>query len=316
MWRGSIAETYADGTVAVIIPGLFGDQAVRTPCLLTVPLPGAQVIVAAIEGRVDDLIVIGTAQDGEGLELVLKAYTDDRVATRALLAHRHAWADLDSVPAVFPPAAHTHAYSSLTGIPSTFAPSAHTHPWTDVTGKPTTFAPSAHTHPTTDLTGTLTPGQLPAATGSAAGSMSAADKALVDAAASTVVANSLAKRAADGGIQFFRVLSTDTSTPAANHLVRRDYVDKLGTYRAAGTAAVAVLAAGATTTLNITFPTSRFTVAPIVNFDTGDGHVTVGAKTVTTTGATITLCNYTAAASVASTGQWQAVQMTAAAAAG
>jgi hypothetical protein len=58
IWRGSIVETYTDGTVAALIPNLLGDQAVRMPCVVTGLTIGAPVLIAAIEGRIDDLIVI------------------------------------------------------------------------------------------------------------------------------------------------------------------------------------------------------------------------------------------------------------------
>lgn len=58
IWRGSIVETHAGGTVAVLIPNLLGDQAVRMPCVVAGLAPGDPVLIAAIEGRTDDLIVI------------------------------------------------------------------------------------------------------------------------------------------------------------------------------------------------------------------------------------------------------------------
>lgn len=191
----------------------------------------------------------------------------------------------------------------------TRAPTAHNHLWADTTDKPTTFAPSAHQHPMTDLTGTLTPAQLPVATGSAAGSMSAADKAKLDTATFSATGSALAQRHSTGSIQ---VVTGTNALDAAN----KGYVDKLGVFRAAGTVSVPVIAAGATTTVTVTFPASRFTVAPIYFMNTGDGHVTVGSSTISTTSAVVTLCNYTSAASVASTGNWDAVQMTSSTAAG
>lgn len=58
IWRGSIVETYADGTVSALVPSLYGDQAVRMPTVVAGLVPGARVLVAAIEGRRDDLVVL------------------------------------------------------------------------------------------------------------------------------------------------------------------------------------------------------------------------------------------------------------------
>jgi hypothetical protein len=74
-------------------------------------------------------------------------------------------------------------------------------------------------------------GSLQVVTGSSGND--AANKTYVDnatadigTATSTVVNGTLARRSStDGGIQFFRVVSTDTGTPSASHLVRKDWVD-------------------------------------------------------------------------------------------
>jgi hypothetical protein len=58
VWRGIIVETYTDGTVGATVPSLFGDQAVRMPCVVAGLTVDARVLVVAIEGRSDDLIVI------------------------------------------------------------------------------------------------------------------------------------------------------------------------------------------------------------------------------------------------------------------
>lgn len=106
-------------------------------------------------------------------------------------------------------------------INAAFAPLSHTHLWVDITDKPSTFAPSAHTHPMTDLTGVLVPGQLPAATSGAAGSMSAADKAKLDAATSAPTASTLAYRDTSGRVQ---VAAPGADTAAATP---KSYVDAL-----------------------------------------------------------------------------------------
>lgn len=58
IWRGLISETYGDQTVAAVVPSLFGDQAIRMPCVVAGLVVGDRVLIAAIEGRSDDLIVI------------------------------------------------------------------------------------------------------------------------------------------------------------------------------------------------------------------------------------------------------------------
>ena len=58
IWRGQVIETYTDGTVAAVVPSLYGDQAVRMPTVVAGLTPGARVLVAAIEGRRDDLVVL------------------------------------------------------------------------------------------------------------------------------------------------------------------------------------------------------------------------------------------------------------------
>ena len=58
IWRGEIVELYTDGTVAAVIPSLYGDQAIRMPCVVADMTPGARVLIAAIEGRRDDLVVL------------------------------------------------------------------------------------------------------------------------------------------------------------------------------------------------------------------------------------------------------------------
>ena len=58
IWRGTIVETYTDHTVAALVPSLYGDQAVPMPCVVAGLVPGDRVLIAAVEGRSDDLIVI------------------------------------------------------------------------------------------------------------------------------------------------------------------------------------------------------------------------------------------------------------------
>jgi hypothetical protein len=58
IWRGRIVEVYTDQTVAALVPSLYGDQAMRMPCAVAGLTIGARVLIAAIEGRSDDLVVI------------------------------------------------------------------------------------------------------------------------------------------------------------------------------------------------------------------------------------------------------------------
>ncbi|WNM67267.1 minor tail protein [Arthrobacter phage Wyborn] len=60
LWRGSVAEVFADQTAQVIVPHLGDDVEPigRIPSLVPNLAVGARVIVGAIEGRVDDLVVL------------------------------------------------------------------------------------------------------------------------------------------------------------------------------------------------------------------------------------------------------------------
>ena len=58
IWRGEIVEMYGDGRVAAVVPSLYGDQAVSMPCVVAGLAVSDRVLIAAIEGRRDDLVVI------------------------------------------------------------------------------------------------------------------------------------------------------------------------------------------------------------------------------------------------------------------
>lgn len=58
IWRGVIVETYTDQTVAALIPSLYGDQAHRMPCVVAGLVKGDRCLIAAIEGRQGDWVVI------------------------------------------------------------------------------------------------------------------------------------------------------------------------------------------------------------------------------------------------------------------
>lgn len=58
IWRGRVVETYTDGTVGAVVPSLYEDQVIRMPAVVPALVVGSRVLIAAIEGRRDDLIVI------------------------------------------------------------------------------------------------------------------------------------------------------------------------------------------------------------------------------------------------------------------
>lgn len=94
--------------------------------------------------------------------------------------------------------------------------------------------------------------------------------------------------------------------------------DKLPYSMAAGTATAltASLAADGTGTVNVTFPSSRFTVAPLVNCWTSGTRYIATATTIAAGSATITVRNVSAALGSTETVYYQAVQMGTALAAG
>ena len=94
--------------------------------------------------------------------------------------------------------------------------------------------------------------------------------------------------------------------------------DKLPYAYAAGTGATTTgaLAADATATINITYPASRFSVAPIVQAWTTSNRYVVSIGTNTAGSAVATVRNVSAVSGSDSTLFWTAVQMTAGTAAG
>jgi hypothetical protein len=82
------------------------------------------------------------------------------------------------------------------------------------------------------------------------------------------------------------------------------------------TALTGALAADATTTVSVTFPASRFAVAPLVSAWTSGTRYIATATTIAAGSATITVRNVSAASGVTETVYYHAVQMTAGTAAG
>lgn len=81
---------------------------------------------------------------------------------------------------------------------------------------------------------------------------------------------------------------------------------------AVGSFTTNALASTATQTVSITYPAGRFTAAPGLFIETGDGRATTTIIANTATGATITLGNFTSGAMPqARVGAWFAVQMSA-----
>lgn len=58
LWRGEIVEAYSDGTVSALVPSLLGPETVRMPSAIADLTPGDRVVIGAIEGRTEDLVVI------------------------------------------------------------------------------------------------------------------------------------------------------------------------------------------------------------------------------------------------------------------
>jgi hypothetical protein len=94
--------------------------------------------------------------------------------------------------------------------------------------------------------------------------------------------------------------------------------DKLPYAVAAGTATSTTTAIGtaAQVTVNVTFPASRFSVAPIVSAWTGSGRYVAFASTIAAGSATITVRNVSEASGTDVPVYYYAVQMTAGTAAG
>jgi hypothetical protein len=94
--------------------------------------------------------------------------------------------------------------------------------------------------------------------------------------------------------------------------------DKLPYAYAAGTGVTTTgaLAADATTTININYPSSRFAVAPIVQAWTTNNRYTVSIGTNTAGSAVATVRNVSASSGTDATLYWTAVQMTSGTAAG
>ncbi|ASR80652.1 minor tail protein [Arthrobacter phage Piccoletto] len=76
LWRGYVTEVYSDETVQLVVPRLGGDKPIgRYPALVRNLTIGANVIVGAVEGRVEDLVVL-SAVGSDGLIVGDARFTD------------------------------------------------------------------------------------------------------------------------------------------------------------------------------------------------------------------------------------------------
>ncbi|UGL61907.1 minor tail protein [Arthrobacter phage EastWest] len=180
LWRGHVVEVFEDGSAMLVVPHLGGDDPIdRVPSLVRNLARGARVVVGAIEGRVDDLVVLSAVSD-EGLVIGDARFTYvllDNEPTAAEHAVRKSYAD--ALGSVLPSpdtivrrgvtgsiivqdaylggvqtagnAATTKSY--VDAQIATRSAAGHTHAYSSLTGIPATFAPSAHTHPWADVTG-------------------------------------------------------------------------------------------------------------------------------------------------------------------
>lgn len=86
---------------------------------------------------------------------------------------------------------------------------------------------------------------------------------------------------------------------------------------AAGQASTNDISNGATKSVNISFPSGRFSQIPRLLFGSGHSRITMGYTTISTTGATINFSNFSGGpASGNITCDWEAVQMSSASANG
>ena len=103
-----------------------------------------------------------------------------------------------------------------------------------------------------------------------------------------------------------------TASDLNSNFTKLPYATAAGT----GDSTTTALAADATSTINITYPASRFSVAPIVQAWTTSNRYVVSIGTNTAGSAIATIRNVSAASGSDSTLYWTAVQMTSGTAAG
>lgn len=190
LWRGYVVEVFSDNTAQVVVPRLAGDDPIgRIPSLVPDLAVDARVIVGAIEGRIEDLVVlsaisadgvvVGDARftdvlldnaptldghaarksyvdAGDAATLVTsKSYTDAQVGTRALTAHTHVITDISN---------STTVGRALMGATSTTAARSAIGAGTSslVVGTGATNAKAGNWFPSfAEVTGTISTAQLP-----------------------------------------------------------------------------------------------------------------------------------------------------------
>ena len=73
--------------------------------------------------------------------------------------------------------------------------------------------------------------------------------------------------------------------------------------------AIGALGAGSSTTVSVTYPTSRFNQTPVYFASAGEARYSIGMSSHSTASITFVIANFTAASGAASTGQSFSVQM-------
>lgn len=224
-------------------------------------------------------------------------------------------------------------YAILGSVAGEVAPA-----WADLTGVPATFPPSAHTlaSHTGEIANTQLPGRLQEGSSYGGGD------------ANTFVTNGWYKgnsiaNAPTAGWYYFKAIAhnTDWVYQKAIMLSNNESYErwnrngvwtqwfKVITFdnatehkgipfaMAAGAVSIASAASNGGSSTSVTFPSGRFSVAPIVTVTIGGStRFNIGTSSVTASGFTVRVDNFTSGTALASTAQWEAVQMTSGAAAG
>lgn len=208
LWRAVVAEVHSNGSVFVTVPRMAGQEPVGPmPAIPSGLIPGEAVIVGAVAEDRNDLIVLSRLNTGGLTEPAIPAGT-----TAQYWRGDKTWATLNKTAVGLDQVDNTNDLAKPISTATATA----------LAGK----AATTHNHSGTQITsGTIPAARLPAVTTTANGAMLFADKVKLDAATGTATGSTLALRGADGGVQFFRTIITETVPNAANQATRKDYVD-------------------------------------------------------------------------------------------